>query len=459
MSEIYIANLAMSQIIVKNPVRYETEEVKKDYLNRLRSYVSAGRRYKRKYESAQMKAYEEILSREESVQCSHGIDFYRYYLLLDVMYILASDSVNVDPKRLNKISERHFRDFHMDAAEGRLAKVIIDAFVSQKRNMGVLIDNKELSNEQEYIKLICKNYRFREKKPVRLMVTATMSAGKSTFINAVTGKHICRSQNMACTSKIHCIMNKAYEDGFSYEYDHELILTADKEELLNDNEYNTTDKITVGTYFDGYLNRQRIIINDSPGVNFSENVEHREIANKMIRKKKYNLLVYVMNATQLATNDEDEHLEFVKHSIGRTPVLFVLNKVDMFNTDEEDAESIVRRQREYLKTKGFKNPLVCPLSSRAGYLAKQFFSGNLSKFEKRELYNYVDKFEQMGLPKYYKKYFSGIQVNDETQEEKQLLKTCGLAYVELIIKKLVTGGNVNGTNLRKVQSIPVGDKD
>ena len=71
----------------------------------------------------------------------------------------------------------------------------------------------------------------------------------------------------------------------------------------------------------------------------------------------------------------------------------------------------------------------------------------------------MDKFEQMGLPKYYKKYFSGIQVNDETQEEKQLLKTCGLAYVELIIKKLVTGGNVNGTNLRKVQSIPVGDKD
>lgn len=140
-----------------------------------------------------------------------------------------------------------------------------------------------------------------------------MSAGKSTFINSLTGKNICRSQNMACTSKIHMIINKAYEDGYSYEYDHDLVMTAGSEELLIDNELNKTDMIYVGTEFNGYLEKQRIIINDSPGVNYSENIEHRDITRKLINSGKYDLLVYIMNATQLGTDDDAEHLDYVKN--------------------------------------------------------------------------------------------------------------------------------------------------
>ena len=50
----------------------------------------------------------------------------------------------------------------------------------------------------------------------------------------------------------------------------------------------------------------------------------------------FNDSIYVMNSTQLATNDEDEHLEFVKSTIGRTPVIFVMNKIDSYNLEEED---------------------------------------------------------------------------------------------------------------------------
>ena len=62
------------------------------------------------------------------------------------------------------------------------------------------------------------------------------------------------------------------------------------------------------------------------------------------KRTKYNLLIYVMNSTQLATNDEDEHLEFVKSTIGRTPVIFVMNKIDSYNLEEEDVIATIGRQ-------------------------------------------------------------------------------------------------------------------
>ena len=175
-------------------------------------------------------------------------------------------------------------------------------------------------------------------------------------------------------------------------------------------------------------------MNDSPGVNFSGNQKHKVITEKLLRGKNYNLLVYIMNATQLGTNDESEHLEYVKRTIGRTPVLFIINKIDTFNVEEEDFEATIERQREFLKRKGFKNPIVCPVSSRAGYLAKRFIITELSKSEERELYNYVDKFEKMNLPGYYSKAFKKISVPDSDKEEEQLLKTSGISYVEKIIK-------------------------
>ena len=143
-----------------------------------------------------------------------------------------------------------------------------------------------------------------------------------------------------------------------------------------------------------------------------------------------------MNATQLGTNDEEVHLEYVKKTIGRTPILFVVNKIDTFNTEEENIIETVKRQNEYLKKKGFKNPIVCPVSAKAAYLSKQFTKSELSRVEKRELYSLVDKFQEMNLPKYYSEMFKNIKIPNSQSEEEQLLKTSGMAYVEKIIKNL-----------------------
>ncbi|MCI9094157.1 MAG: hypothetical protein HFF36_10310 [Coprobacillus sp.] len=437
--------LSMSHIITYNPIRYENNETKLIYLKKLSTYLKIGGWSKRKYESSMFKAYEKIILDTNEVRTNHGIKYYKNIIVFDLIHILGYELTEKNKAKLKKVEKKYLEDFVFDSLDKNLFLRIIN---STKSTKGVKNIQKVflLDDEVKYCEKIIENLSFRDKYPFRVMVTATMSAGKSTFINSLVGKYICLSQNMACTSKVHSIINKSFEDGFSYEYDYDLVLTAGKEELLNDNELNNSDKIYVSTHYNGGLSSGRYIINDSPGVNFNGDSKHKEITERLIKGRKYNLLIYIMNSTQLATNDEDEHLDFIKQNIGRTPIIFVMNKVDSYNVEEENIFETIQRQIDYLTKKGFKNPIICPISSRAGYLAKQCQNGIITRSEKRELYNYIDKFEQMNLVKYYKDIFPKINIDDSDKEEFQLLKNCGLSYVEEIIRWYKEGGNKNGTS-------------
>lgn len=442
--DINTAYLAMGQITKINPIINASNETKQEYIKRLNGYLRAGNWNRRKFVNAELDAYEKIIMENESHDKLHDIGYYKYFILMDLMQIMAYDFKHTDEEKLKKIRSLYESDFN-DVDE-KIVNQLFKIALNPEKKIKEIIKAKKLYAEKDYLEAIYKNVKFKKREPAGIMVTATMSAGKSTFINALVGKYICLSQNMACTSKIHCIVNKAFEDGLSAEYDHDLVLTAGKEELLNDNELNSSDKIVVSTSFTGGLFGQRLIVNDSPGVNYSEDAEHKQITDRLIKAKNYNLLIYIMNATQLSTNDESEHLDYVKKTIGRTPILFVINKIDTLDVDEEDVISIINRQAEILKKKGFKNLAICPVSARAGYLAKRFQIEKLSKPDERELYNFVDKFDEMKLIDYYKKAFKNIQVEDADTEEEQLLKTCGLAYIEKIIVAMCKGGDKNGSS-------------
>ncbi len=441
------ALLSMSQIAGYNPIGHDAPDRKKEYLTRLNSYVRAVGRNRRKYEKAQLCAYEKILFGTEEIRETHHIDFYRYYMLLDVLHVTGYQLMDSREAGLSAFWDKYYLDFPGEEEHKLLAGRVVRSVQEGGGQLRLLKRKRELSQEREYIELIRKNISFQKEKPFGMMVTATMSAGKSTFINALAGKYICRARNLACTGKIHCIVNKAFEDNLTYEYDHDLVMTAGHEELMNENGKNRSGKIVVSTYFHGELEKQRMILNDSPGVNFSGNKKHKEITDKLIKGKDYHLLIYILNATQMSTDDEERHLEFVRQAAGRHPVLFVLNKVDAVNPEEENLETIIARQKEYLKEKGFENPAICPVSAKAGYLSKKFASDGLSRTEEKELYSYVDKFERMGLAGYYAKNFRNIKVRDTVIEERQLWKTSGMAYTEKIIKGIATGGKRNGSDI------------
>lgn len=431
-------NLCIAQIVAQNPILYDGIDVKKEYFCRLKCYLRIGGWERRKYEKSEIALYKTAIFSHNSIKEKHDINYYYHYILFDLIHILGYETYCRPEEKWKTIKKQYLSDFSNGKSEE--FDRIIRSVQGDGRQLLNLKKRASFEQEKSYIEFISKNIVFRNQRPYNVMVTATMSAGKSTFINSLIGKYVCLSQNMACTSKIHSITNKAFEDGYSTEYDHDLIMTAGREELLHDNENNTSNVIYVATSFDSGLADQRIVINDSPGVNYSGDKEHKKVAEQLIKRRKYHLLIYVMNATQLGTNDDAEHLAYIKRTIGRTPIIFVMNKVDVFNPEEESLQDIIERQLNYLKAKGFKDPIVCPVSARAGCLVKQYRQHVLTKSEKHELYNHIDKFEKMKLDEYYRKIFPQIQVDTEKEEEEQLLNTCGISYIEQIIKIYSNGG-------------------
>ena len=57
------------------------------------------------------------------------------------------------------------------------------------------------------------NASFRAERPLRVLVTATISAGKSTLINALIGKDVAASATATCTSDVTEYHSKAFDDG------------------------------------------------------------------------------------------------------------------------------------------------------------------------------------------------------------------------------------------------------
>ncbi|HCW53779.1 MAG TPA: hypothetical protein DG753_08595, partial [Clostridium sp.] len=279
--DINIDFLCMSNIIEKNPIVQATISIRKQYLDLLKKYLRIGKWNRLKYVKAQINLYENLLMEDELLEptSTHDIQYYKHFMLIDLFHILGFESKYIYSDSMQEVIDSYISDFPDMKNEKEIISKMFYAAKSYKK-IRTYIKDLTLKVEKEYVEAVYDNLHFKKKESSILMITANMSAGKSTFINALTGKYISLSQNMACTSKIHSIIGKPFEDGCICEYDHDLTLMADKETLLNDNELNASDKVIVSTYYDGFLGGKKIIINDSPGVNFSGNAEHKEITNK-----------------------------------------------------------------------------------------------------------------------------------------------------------------------------------
>lgn len=427
---------AGAQIVTQHPILVEEAEVRSQYYAYLKKLIKSTKMDRRKFSKAQLSFYQNALCGEnayvEQYEDWRAIRRYCYLLPFDVAAVLAY-SKKLGTFTATTLINQIRCDFDLPYEAAGLLHSEFLAALGDEQAWDDIFHEKKLSRHKAYFRLVRNNLAFIQERPYSILITATMSAGKSTLINALVGQNISLMQNMAATSKIHTIISKSFDDGVTTEYDSEISLDATKDELLTDNESNRTSRITVSTCFNGLLCGQRITLYDSPGVNSSENPEHTEITNKMIRSKKYKLLVYVLNATQLGTTDEEQHLDLVAKAVGRRNILFVMNKIDHLISEDESLSDVIMRQVDFLKQKGFKAPIICPVSARAAYLAKKGKKEQLSRLERRELESYSDKFAQSGLPEYYENEMGCPPISGTGDETDDLYRDCGFAYFENII--------------------------
>ncbi|MGL0822783.1 dynamin family protein [Vibrio vulnificus] len=218
-------------------------------------------------------------------------------------------------------------------------------------------------------------------------VVATMSSGKSTFINAMLGQDLLPAANEATTATIAHIFDEKSRIGNFFGERHDsngnLIEHNDTIDLATMKAWNA-DSETKTITLKGDIraikenSNVRLVLTDTPGPNNSQDPEHQRTTLGFIQDSKRNpLIIYVLNATQLGTNDDAQLLRLVADIMSRggkqskDRFLFIVNKMDMFDPERgENIEEALNRVKSYLEENGILEPNLYPISARMAYLLR-----------------------------------------------------------------------------------------
>ncbi|MEI0559443.1 dynamin family protein [Brachyspira intermedia] len=287
-------------------------------------------------------------------------------------------------------------------------------------------------------------------------VIATMSSGKSTLLNALLGRELMPSKNEACTATIARIKDVDGAYGFNAKCldENENIVveevknvSADTMSSFNENESVSYIDVEGDIPFVESHDIQLVLL-DTPGPNTRDH-KHREKIYSLINESD-SLVLYVLNTTQLSTNDDNALLDAVGDAMNqggkqaKDRFMFVVNKVDCLDPDKgESVEKVLTNVKDYLKYHGIKNPNIYLASSETAKvirLHKNFYE--LSR-KQRQTYSGLDLFideEELHLEKYAplsrlgKNKLTEALSNAKSEEDIALIHT-GIPAIEIAINE------------------------
>ncbi|MCR5203195.1 MAG: dynamin family protein, partial [Lachnospiraceae bacterium] len=222
---------------------------------------------------------------------------------------------------------------------------------------------------------IVKAFELAKSSDFEVNVVATMSAGKSTLINALLRQRLMPAKQEACTATITEIKDndKSHFEAKVYDKNGNLIeshpvLTYEIMESLNSNPEVSKIRTEGDIPFVGAEDVSLVLV-DTPGPNNSRDPEHKEATYRMLSESSKTVVLYIMNATQLAVNDDYNLLSHVAESMkvggkqSRDRFIFVVNKLDDFKKGEDSVVAAINKVRDYLKDNGIENPNIYPASA------------------------------------------------------------------------------------------------
>lgn len=290
-------------------------------------------------------------------------------------------------------------------------------------------------------------------------VIATMSSGKSTLINALLGQDLLPAANEATTATITQIIddkttgNNFAARRFSSSGEVESLPEINTGLLKEWNHLPDTQEIELRGNIVAMQPREhvRLVLTDTPGPNNSEDEAHALKTMSFIKDSKRNpLILYVLNGTQLSTDDDKRLLSLVSDTMQRggkqskDRFIFVVNKMDAFDPEKgEYVGAALKRVKEYLETNGINNPQIYPVSAQLTYLLRKHPDG-LTRKERGDLNSMTDLFLEestMNFPEYMP-LTSRVRRSLEDRGFTNLLKRSGLPAVEMMIDEYIDKYNV-----------------
>jgi GTPase Era involved in 16S rRNA processing len=237
-----------------------------------------------------------------------------------------------------------------------------------------------------------------------VLVIAPMSAGKSSFINALIGDellHVANEATTACLTRVEHRKGVKSFRGACY-LDSGAVLATQRDasaELVRG--WNSDDRVKrielKGSFNVAPRPASGLVVYDTPGPNNSQNERHGQLMWEAVQHIPFKALCYVLNAGQLGTVDDRACLDLLRNGLAEDTthkIYFVLNKIDLLDPEKgEDIGQHVEHTHQYLSDAGFHNPIVIPTIADATlYARKALNRSSMTRLQRSKLHRTLDEF-------------------------------------------------------------------
>lgn len=251
-----------------------------------------------------------------------------------------------------------------------------------------------------------------EEQKYQVAVIAPMKAGKSTFLNALIGADILASETVACTVCRTVVRHIESGQPQLWEYREgqrqgDMIAEGEAQTIVQKFLWRTREIREEGnpdevTHFElwhpieaisKYPSLAGFRLVDTPGPNEWESAGFSATALKettLEAVRTCDAIIFLLDYTSFKDEASsglfkeliEGRQEFLAENTGK--IYFILNKVDMKSEKDRPIPDVIAGIKEDLKTFGFPNPVVYPVSARKGLLAKLISLGAATESQKKD---------------------------------------------------------------------------
>lgn len=280
-----------------------------------------------------------------------------------------------------KVAEKngiHFKTKKMPAKE----------FGDKERDIRDLFERvRKLPFEELQSPAVANAFELAFNELLEVNVVATMSAGKSTLINALLGRKLMPSKQGACTATITKIQdddddtfkatavdaNKTEIEHYSV-FDYKTMIALNKNPDVSEVQvqgnipFVTSDEVS-------------LVLIDTPGPDNARDKRHGLVTAKALDQSSKMLVLFVMNGGKLHDEAQDAFLRKIAKSMSvggkqsRERFLFVINKMDAYDEEDDDiANETIPDTIKYLEDMGIEEPNIFPAAAEPALLIKRYMN-------------------------------------------------------------------------------------
>lgn len=241
-------------------------------------------------------------------------------------------------------------------------------------------------------------------------VVATMSAGKSTLINALLGKKLMPMASMATTATIVRIIasNSECFSAIAKNRNDEEIAREENISYETMKAWNSDERISSIDIYGPIpcVNNvgMRLVLIDTPGPNNSRDERHKAMTYGMLESSEKSLVLFVINSKNEGVNDESALMDYVSECMknggkqSRDRYIFAVNQLDRFSPDDDSIPYLLEKVQETLDKRDIKDPNLFPT---AALPCLQIRDEEIKKRELRSYESLIEESDEFKFDEYY----------------------------------------------------------